>query len=175
MDETGTHRMRGNERTFVWETSSKELTSALPPENNCINPCQSLAEADFCAEPADNTVPLKPREPEPQDPFAHDMELVATARDRQAYTRIFRHFAPRLVAFAQRPGETDLPSIGLVQDTMLVIGNQGPLYDASRASTTAWIYRICRNLRFDMLRKQLHLHDEISADDLWPAQEAAGL
>ncbi len=167
--------MRGNERTFVWETSSKELTSALPPENNCINPCQSLAEADFCAEPADNTVPLKPREPEPQDPFAQDMELVATARDRQAYTRIFRHFAPRLRAFCRRQMENDQQAMELVQETMLVIWNKAHLYDASRASTTTWIYRICRNLRFDMLRKQLHLKDEISADDLWPSLEAAGL
>src|SRR5690606_37431453 len=61
------------------------------------------------------------------------------------------------------------------QETMLVIWNKAHLYDASRAYTTTWIYRLCRNLRVYMRRKQLHLKEEISPDDLWPSLDAAGL
>src|SRR5690606_38404712 len=174
MDEIGIHRMRGNERIFVWEASNREQTAPLAPDNSCANHCIVPLADERPAQPDDTAEPNR-EESAPQDPFARDMELVAKARDRQAYTRIFRHFAPRLMVFCRRQMENDQHAMELVQETMLVIWNKAHLYDASRASTTTWIYRICRNLRFDMLRKQLHLKDEISADDLWPSLEAAGL
>ncbi len=109
------------------------------------------------------------------DAFAEDMRLIAEERDREAYTRVFRHFAPRLIEFSRRQMVSDQQAMELVQETMLLIWRKAHLYDPTRASTTTWVYRICRNLRFDMLRKQLHLKDEISADDLWPSLEEAGL
>lgn len=159
----------------MWETSGRELASPLEQENSNSSHSTALVEAELPAPPADSHEPQPLPESGSQDLFAHDMELVAKARDRQAYTRIFRHFAPRLMAFSRRQMGNDQQAMELVQETMLVIWNKAHLYDASRASTTTWIYRICRNLRFDMLRKQLHLKEEISADDLWPSLEAAGL
>lgn len=107
--------------------------------------------------------------------FAEDMRRIAQYRDREAYTRVFRHFAPRLFEFSRRQLVNDQQAMELVQETMLIVWKKARLYDPSRASTATWIFRIWRNLRFDMLRRQLHLKDEVSADDLWPTLEAAGL
>lgn len=166
--------MRGNERTFTWETSDGEPASR-PQDNGEASSSAVALVSEAPLPPNGEASPSSAWEAQPKDPFARDMQLVAEARDRQAYTRIFRHFAPRLMEFSRRQMMSDQQAMELVQETMLVIWNKAHLYDASRASTATWIYRICRNLRFDMLRKQLHLKDEISADDLWPSLEAAGL
>jgi RNA polymerase sigma-70 factor, ECF subfamily len=102
------------------------------------------------------------------DTFAEDMRLVAEDRDKNAYARIFRHFAPRLKDFSLRQVGNEQQAMELVQETMLLVWKKAHLYDPAIATTTTWIYRISRNLRFDMLRKQMQLKDEVSADDLWP-------
>ena len=55
------------------------------------------------------------------DAFAEDMRLIAKERDREAYTRIFRHFAPRLIEFSRRQMVSDQQAMELVQETMLLI------------------------------------------------------
>lgn len=143
--------------------------------NHCVAQNNNKVADPTMTGPSTSSTPAPLEVVPAPDAFAEDMRLIAENRDREAYTRVFRHFAPRLIEFSRRQMVSDQQAMELVQETMLLIWKKAHLYDPARASTTTWVYRICRNLRFDMLRKQLHLKDEISADDLWPSLEEAGL
>ena len=170
--------MRGHESVFTWEAGSADITASTPfdqddndlwtdDEESSLSHLTALGDAMDVSEQVEV--------PQTQDLFAEDMRLISEQRDRQAYTRIFQHFAPRLIEFSRRQMVNEPQARELVQETMLIVWKKAHLYDPTRASTTTWIYRICRNLRFDMLRKRLQLKDEISADDIWPSLEEAGL
>jgi len=149
--------------------------NGVTEHNHCVAQNNNKVADPTMTGPSTSSTPAPLEVVPAPDAFAEDMRLIAENRDREAYTRVFRHFAPRLIEFSRRQMVSDQQAMELVQETMLLIWKKAHLYDPARASTTTWVYRICRNLRFDMLRKQLHLKDEISADDLWPSLEEAGL
>jgi RNA polymerase sigma-70 factor (ECF subfamily) len=48
----------------------------------------------------------------------------------------------------------------LAQQTLLQVWRKSHLYDAQKAAASTWIFRIARNIRIDILRKQKHFFDE---------------
>lgn len=81
------------------------------------------------------------------------IEAVATRADRDAFTALFRHFAPRVKTFMLRSGATASQAEELAQETLLIVWRKAGLFDASRAGPAAWIFTIARNLRIDGLRR----------------------
>jgi RNA polymerase sigma-70 factor (ECF subfamily) len=75
-------------------------------------------------------------------------------RDRDAFARLFEHFAPRIKTMMLRAGLPDQPAEDLAQDTMLAVWHKAHLFDPAGAGPSAWIYTIARNLRIDALRRQ---------------------
>ncbi len=117
-------------------------------------------------------VTAAPIQTEQQNPqWEQALALVALKRDKQAFSDLFSHFAPRLRAFGLRMFGNEQQAMEMVQDTLLNVWNKAALFDPSRGCATTWIYTIARNVRFDMLRKKQQRKDEISADDLWPDGE----
>lgn len=93
---------------------------------------------------------------------------VGKHQDKAAYQTIFTHFAPRLRAFANKLCGSEAVALELVQDTLLAVWQKAHLYSAEKGAPSTWIYTICRNLRYDMLRRKSYREDDISAEDLWP-------
>ena len=89
------------------------------------------------------------------DDYAHDrlIEAVALRRDREAFARLFSHFAPRLKAWLIRSGATPGAAEDFAQDAMLTVWRKADLFDASKARAATWIFTIARNRRLDMLRR----------------------
>ena len=85
----------------------------------------------------------------------HDRLIVAVAqlRDRDAFARLFQHFAPRLKAYLIRAGATDAAAEEFAQDAMLTVWRKADLFDCARAGAATWIFTIARNRRLDVLRK----------------------
>jgi RNA polymerase sigma-70 factor (ECF subfamily) len=111
---------------------------------------------------------------------------VRDRRDRDAFARLFDHFAPRLKAMLLRGGQTDGSAEDIVQDVMLAVWTKAAQFDPHRAEASAWIFRIARNRRIDLarMRRPLPLPDALiepaeaepdSAQILMLAQEARGL
>lgn len=75
-------------------------------------------------------------------------------RDRDAFGKLFEHFAPRIKTMMLRAGVPDQPAEDLAQDTMLAVWHKAHLFDPAGAGPSAWIYTIARNLRIDNLRRQ---------------------
>jgi RNA polymerase sigma-70 factor (ECF subfamily) len=79
---------------------------------------------------------------------------VARAADRDAFTALFGHFAPRVKAYLVRTGSDDALADELAQETLLSVWRKAASFDPSRATAATWIFTIARNLRVDRFRKE---------------------
>lgn len=85
----------------------------------------------------------------------YDQMIVAVAqtRDRDAFARLFQHFAPRLKAWLIKGGAADAAAEEFAQEAMLTVWRKAELFDARMAHASTWIFTIARNRRLDALRK----------------------
>ncbi|MFC4655651.1 sigma-70 family RNA polymerase sigma factor [Rheinheimera marina] len=96
------------------------------------------------------------------------LTAVALKRDKQAFTALFRFFAPRIKRMAAaRLINSDLAN-DVVQDTMSNIWRKAHLFDPDKGSATVWVYRVMRNVTFDLLRKIKANQEDSISDDFWP-------
>ncbi len=91
--------------------------------------------------------------PEQKQRFADLAGAVARDRDRTAFAELFDFFAPRLVAFLCRNGANRETAEELAQETMTVLWHKAHLFDASKATLSTWLFRIARNRRIDLARR----------------------
>ncbi|MEY2956064.1 MAG: hypothetical protein RLZ26_3 [Pseudomonadota bacterium] len=87
------------------------------------------------------------------DDWTRALLRVRDGRDREAFARLFRHFAPRIKAFLRRGGMGDAQAEDCVQDVMATLWHKAHLYDPTRATVATWVFTIARNRRIDMLRR----------------------
>lgn len=85
--------------------------------------------------------------------FSALVKAVAISRDRQAFARLFEHYAPRLKSFLLRQGVDDGSAEDLAQETMMSVWRKAALFDPAKATAGTWIFTIARNLRIDAIRK----------------------
>ncbi|MCP8939785.1 sigma-70 family RNA polymerase sigma factor [Alsobacter sp. SYSU M60028] len=78
---------------------------------------------------------------------------VAQRRDREAFVRLFDHFAPRLNSYLQRLGSQPTQAEELTQEVMVTLWRKADQFDPTRSSVPTWLYRIARNRRIDSLRR----------------------
>ncbi|HEY0600205.1 sigma-70 family RNA polymerase sigma factor [Brevundimonas sp.] len=120
------------------------------------------------------------------DEYARWIQAVAVSRDREAFSRLFEYFAPRLKAYLMRAGAPAGAAEDFAQDAMLTVWRKADLFDPSRAGAATWIFTIARNRRLDVLRREgraavlpdlgLAPEEPERPDDLLSgAQEAANL
>jgi RNA polymerase sigma-70 factor (ECF subfamily) len=79
---------------------------------------------------------------------------VAADRDRDAFARLFRYFAPRLKGFGLRCGLAPAAAEELVQETLLTVWRRAESFDARRTAVATWIFTIVRNRRIAMMRRE---------------------
>lgn len=78
---------------------------------------------------------------------------VAQTRDRDAFARLFQHFAPRLKAWLMKGGAADAAAEEFAQEAMLTVWRKADLFDRRVARASTWIFTIARNRRLDALRR----------------------
>jgi RNA polymerase sigma-70 factor (ECF subfamily) len=81
------------------------------------------------------------------------MAAVADRRDRSAFTRLFDHFAPRLNAYLVRLGTDSTTAEEITQEVMVTLWRKAALFDPAKSSVATWLYRVARNRRIDLLRR----------------------
>ncbi|MCS6778338.1 MAG: sigma-70 family RNA polymerase sigma factor [Geminicoccaceae bacterium] len=82
-----------------------------------------------------------------------DLELVATARDRAAFRRLFEYYGPRVKAYLRRLGSDDDAAEDLTQEVFVSIWRRAGQFDPNKASVGTWVFTIARNKRIDALRR----------------------
>jgi len=88
------------------------------------------------------------------------------------FTTLFDHFAPRLKGFLMRQNGDAALAEEIVQDTLTTLWRKADLFDPAKSSVSTWLYRIARNRRIDLARRDRS--DRIDPEDpvLHPAPAA---
>jgi RNA polymerase sigma factor (sigma-70 family) len=85
--------------------------------------------------------------------WARLVQAVALNQDRQAFTTLFDHFAPRIEMHLQRLGLDAGQAEEIAQDVMVTLWRKASLFDPAKSSLSTWLYRIARNRRIDLSRR----------------------
>ena len=107
------------------------------------------------------------------DEWSECLTLIAAKEDRAAFTRLFRHFAPLIKAFALSGSNMSATHADeLVQETMLKVWQKAGAFNPEKAAASTWVYTIARNCRTDMFRRLQKFDTPLAADDVIPEQES---
>ena len=105
--------------------------------------------------PALTVVPVDPlRQSTLDDRWAQTLAAVAQHRDREAFARLFTHFAPRVKRYLMLAGSNDFQAEELTQETFAIVWRKADLFDPARAGVTTWLFTIARNVSVDLHRKR---------------------
>ncbi len=112
---------------------------------------------------------------ERNDDWSSLLSEVGSNRDRAAFIRLFKHFAPLIKGYSLSKTPRDMGvenSDELVQEVMLKVWQKAPYFDSRKAAASTWIYTIARNCRIDLLRRGAkHQNTGLEADDVWQPDE----
>jgi RNA polymerase sigma-70 factor (ECF subfamily) len=85
--------------------------------------------------------------------FEDLLVAVGRARSRDAFIRLFEHYAPRIKSFLIKGGAPPEVADELAQETMLSLWQRADSFDPAKSAAGTWIYAIARNKRIDALRR----------------------
>ena len=101
------------------------------------------------------------------DEWSECLVLIAQNQDRAAFTRLFRHFAPLMKAFALSGSTFSANNADeLVQEVMLKVWQKAGGFNPEKAAASTWVYTIARNCRTDMFRRLRKFDTALTAEDL---------
>ena len=109
----------------------------------------------------------------PTDPaaFADAVEAIAAHSDREAFARVFDHFAPRVKGYVIKLGMGNAEAEELTQEVMVAVWRKAATFDRRQASVGTWIFRIARNRRIDAFRRELRADYDQDDPALQPGPE----
>jgi RNA polymerase sigma-70 factor (ECF subfamily) len=106
------------------------------------------------------------------DEWSECLTLIAEHEDRAAFTRLFRHFAPLIKAFALSGSSLSATHADeLVQEVMLKVWQKARAFNPEKAAASTWVYTIARNCRTDMFRRLQKFDTPLAAEDFSPEQD----
>ena len=89
-----------------------------------------------------------------RDLFADLLERIAVHGDRAAYATLFDHYAPRVKGYLARLGLEPGRAEDVAQEVMVAVWRKAGSFDRGKASVSTWIFRIARNRRIDLFRRE---------------------
>ncbi|MES3008801.1 MAG: sigma-70 family RNA polymerase sigma factor [Pseudomonadota bacterium] len=104
------------------------------------------------------------------DPWAAAIRSVAQSEDRQAFQKLYVHFAPLIKAFLAKgmSARTDRSlAEEMTQEVMLKVWRKADSFNSSKASVNTWIFTIARNTRIDFIRRNERADRTIDIEDIW--------
>jgi RNA polymerase sigma-70 factor, ECF subfamily len=78
---------------------------------------------------------------------------VASAQDRVAFGELYDYFAPRLTSYLIRLNLERGQAEEVAQEVMLALWQKAHLFDATKSSLSTWLFRVARNRRIDVKRR----------------------
>lgn len=97
---------------------------------------------------------------------------VGLDRDREAFSRLFAHFAPLIKGFLMK-GNAIGPEQAeeLAQETMIKVWRKAESFNRRKSAASTWIYTIARNCRIDWIRREARNRVDIDAQDIYELGE----
>ena len=85
--------------------------------------------------------------------FASLARAIAETRDQSAFAELFDHFAPRINAYLRRLSLDSGQAEEITQEVMMVLWHKATLFDPAKSSLGTWLFRVARNRRIDLVRR----------------------
>jgi RNA polymerase sigma-70 factor (ECF subfamily) len=102
------------------------------------------------------------------DDWSDLLVKVGNDKDREAFTRLFQHFAPLLKGFLMKGSNIGHEQAEeLAQEAMIKVWRRADSFNRQKSSASTWIYTIARNCRIDWIRREIRRQRDIHADDLY--------
>ncbi len=108
------------------------------------------------------------------DEMSRLLVAVRDRQDREAFSALFRHFAPRVKSYLMRFGDDGGKTDEVLQETFAAVWTKARLFDPSRAAASTWIFTIARNRRIDAFRRTRRPEFDPSDPAFVPEPEAEG-
>lgn len=107
--------------------------------------------------------------------MTHDdlIEAIAQRRDKDAFRRLFEHFAPRLKSYLMRLGAEPTVAEDVAQEAMVMVWRKAGSFDRRQAGASTWIFTIARNKRIDRLRREKRPELDPNDPALVPSEDPA--
>ena len=105
--------------------------------------------------------------------WADLIRRVGSDGDREAFTRLFEHFAPRIKGFMLKAGCGADEAEEVAQDTLIAVWRKAGQFDPSTTGVAAWIFTIARNLRIDSVRRIARIGPSSQDTELADAPDSA--
>lgn len=86
--------------------------------------------------------------------WAECLLLIGTRQDKNAFSELYDHYAPRLNGYLIKQGAVPAMAEELSQEALLAVWNKASSYNAKLASPNTWIFTIARNLLIDHYRRK---------------------
>lgn len=106
---------------------------------------------------------VRTADPDLRERHADCMAAISAERSKAAFAELFEFYAPRIKSYMLRLGASDSEAEELAQDVLVTVWQKAGLYDRKQASVSTWMFRIARNRRIDVQRRQRR--PELTADD----------
>jgi RNA polymerase sigma-70 factor (ECF subfamily) len=102
------------------------------------------------------------------DEWSALLEKVGADKDREAFSRLFEHFAPLLKGFLMK-GSNIGPELAeeLAQETMIKVWRRATSFQRAKSTASTWIFTIARNSRIDLYRRESRKQVQLDADDFY--------
>ena len=101
------------------------------------------------------------------------IEAIAARADKAAFASLFGFFAPRIKAYLIRLGLDAAQAEEIAQEVMVTVWRKAGSYDRRQASVSTWIFRIARNRRIDVFRRDQRMTLDAHDPGLQPAGQAS--
>ena len=102
----------------------------------------------------DATPPIELKSPDKSS----ETLIAAVARgDKPAFAELFERVAPRVKGYMMRLGSGEDQAEEIAQDVMVAVWRNARSYDPQKAAASTWIYKIARNRRIDLWRREYRL------------------
>tara|TARA_B100000780_G_C20968849_1_gene386810 strand:- start:152 stop:718 length:567 start_codon:yes stop_codon:yes gene_type:complete len=88
------------------------------------------------------------------DLWAQCIISISKDQDKESFSELFAHFAPRIKSFLMKGGADPVTAEDCAQETMVTVWHKAHLFDPTRAAASTWIFTIARNKRIDAARRQ---------------------
>jgi len=93
------------------------------------------------------------------------------AGDKQAFAALYDRYAPRILGLASKMLSDRSAAEDATQETFLLLWQKAHVYSADKGALLTWLYRICRNICLDRLRRRQRQR-EVVLDPLTEAEYA---
>tara|TARA_B100001029_G_C14894609_1_gene357370 strand:+ start:55 stop:771 length:717 start_codon:yes stop_codon:yes gene_type:complete len=80
------------------------------------------------------------------------MEKVVADGDKEAFSQLYSHFAPRIKAMMMKMSPDSSVAEEVAQEAMIALWRKAYSFDPNKASLSTWLFTIARNLRIDRFR-----------------------